>query len=1443
MDPLSVTASVIAILDFSNKIASFIKTALKAGKEKEKFLDTIFSTQDVIENIKQNLDELRSNPKNEPWYVRLGGATHNGHESSLMKLKRTVEDMASMIVIPKKRLKRHISSFKWAMKTKKDFEALLQQADNYTKAVHVIMTSTHTSIGLAHKGMTEKMGEDDRKERDDRERRDMQDWFSQLDFKKRTRDILEQTDPSTRTGKWFLDLPEVRTWQKGDLAMLKCYGGISMGKTVLSAIVVNHLWESRLGVPVLCLYLEYNDPKSTKPRQLLSSLLRQLIQFEQFTVSSKMKEIYKKATGGRSADDNEIIELFQNAVQCFKRVYVVADGLDGDKDCSFWIEKILPTLAPGKLRLLTTSRIVDVMSDYFVKCNICHGTCGLHGTGRDDCVYYQCLDCREKRFDICRLCKEKNEVCGVDPNHNIGNPRYIEMEIRIPTADLKTLVAAEITKMMPLQGGDSPVQHPKRASNQLGEQCQQSHEFMSEVVTAIADNSEGSFRIAELLVASIADLPTKWDFTKALKKLKVRQYDFSEIMDLLYDETVEHRIKQQKPATAALAMKTLAYVSGAHRTLQLKELQHALAVDLDDPNPKHNESAEPDLQVIVKATQGLIKVDRIGRQFIRPDHSILAVYLHKHEDQLKTPGTELARVCLAYLKFDLFAKPCQPLERFKDKERSHSFLGYALEHWGDHVREAGESLKAEAVEYLQNKDRVAAYIQAAWAADTEEREKWDVRRDVHPFHICAWFGMDPLIFTLDPTRRLSLDIPEGTYGQTPLMYACRRGHVATARFLLENGASVNIISERGRTALFEAVIATKRDVVKLLAGSRLVREKLAVNSQNPQMFGRTALMVACRLGYEDIAKLLLEHEDILVNLQESNGWTALSLATSYTPSDPLDSEKHAHLIDLLLAMPGIEINRPENEGRSALLAGIEKNAINSVTIATKLLQNGADPNMADKRGVAPCLRAILTGNFELVQVLLEHPHIDLDCVDEIGRTLMHGAAEHGSREMIELLVERRLLIDVQDKLGMTSLHTASRFNNEEAARTLLSHRANPNIEDNMGRTSSTVASQYGHTQLANIIKDESIHAGISALHLLNVEIQPFWSLVKLHSWQQIIHRLPLDNANTTADAKEPGTNNTALHCMIRDYKEDGPSWEIEREAVFRALLGSGKVDRIARNQDHRTPLHVAAECGNIKAAEILLELPDIEMNLLDRCGYTALTIAQLNWNYPIAMRLIEAGADIKARPMSDPELHMLLFAAIDLDSPVAVGRLIQAGADRMAQDDRGRTADMLALQRGNKKLLSVLRDNRSFVFDVTRFGKKATGKMSVSTEANQVEKSPTNKVAVSTSKVQVQEATKIERRATNTVSVSTIEIQIQEQGNELEPKEVLRSRESETVQGKENVYSQRSFSKVAALLHGVDVPSTNCSVSEYMYQSPSPVDGFPGRTEAWDGIPASRVAG
>jgi hypothetical protein len=115
-------------------------------------------------------------------------------------------------------------------------------------------------------------------------------------------------------------------------------------------------------------------------------------------------------------------------------------------------------------------------------------------------------------------------------------------------------------------------------------------------------------------------------------------------------------------------------------------------------------------------------------------------------------------------------------------------------------------------------------------------------------------------------------------GRTPLMSATAYGHINIVRFLLENGADINIKDTRdGWTALMFSTGFTNEEfeIAKLL-----IENGADVNEISTK-HGGTALMMACKKCHSKIARLLIETPNINLNITSNGGLTALDFANLY----------------------------------------------------------------------------------------------------------------------------------------------------------------------------------------------------------------------------------------------------------------------------------------------------------------------------------------------------------------------------------------------------------------------------------------------------------------------------------------------------------------------------------------------------------------------------------
>lgn len=961
------------------------------------------------------------------------------------------------------------------------------------------------------------------------------------------------------------------------------------------------------------------------------------------SVSAELKTLYHKARK-RSSNPrtDDILRLLGMYVCDYDRVYIVVDALD---ECSFGLELLddMRNIHLGKICLMVTSRTNEnkIIGDA-IECNVCHNYTR---------IYFSCRQC-PKELDICQNCKGRNPC--KEPSHTLREPyNELEMEVRIPGSVLKKFTESELEKEVGYgsQQWDQRRYTSRPGSTTLGRILENNPELKKKIPAVIVEKSQGRFIFARLYMKSL----TKPHLT--LAHIKKILKSFPDRLDELYEANLQRMNQEEDRELAFLVFSRVAF---ARRPLTLRELQHALVLesgqrDFDDESCNEKET-------ILSSTIGFVKIDSGHNPTVRLFSSTLLIYLQKPEVTKKwfpKAELEMASACLTYLNFSVFSKPMNlrdEHEEFEAKIQKYPFIAYASQSWGDHVRFAGPDtgIQDDTVRLLNDHDRMAAYIQAAWYTDRESASSWDVRKGIDRLHACAWFGLSSIIPVLERIDE-NVDVREETYKQTPLMYACRAGHSEVVRQLLNLGASVKAISARGRTPLFEAIEFCRDEVVDLLLSNLDIDLNLI-----PEKIQYTALMLAVEVGHPATVKLLLKRAELNVNKQDPNGQTALFFATRYY--DPPSMERLS-IVDILLQRPEIDLDLPEKTGLSPLHLAVRKELYE---IVGRLLTRGADPMLKDGHGGGTAiLRAIDSGNIAIVELLLKHVgERDLaQCVDDDGRSLLHGACAQGEPKLVRLLKERNLDPNALDRNGLTLLHEASRCGKVEVARILLEELgAEPNIQDNFGRTPFTLAWQYMQTEIMDLLQSDG--KVIIKQSDYSPEKRPLWSLARLGDLDLI--RTTAAKNNERPPETEPGTNNTALHCCI----------DQSHTKVLSLLLQESKIPPDQVNCYLRTPLHLAADRGDLTAVTLLLD-HGADVDLEDKWDGTALSLACSKGHPSISVLLIEkADAQINDLKINTTSLF---FDCVKQGSITATQILLQQDPSLLMQRNQdGLTALQLA---------------------------------------------------------------------------------------------------------------------------------------------------------------------
>jgi len=243
--------------------------------------------------------------------------------------------------------------------------------------------------------------------------------------------------------------------------------------------------------------------------------------------------------------------------------------------------------------------------------------------------------------------------------------------------------------------------------------------------------------------------------------------------------------------------------------------------------------------------------------------------------------------------------------------------------------------------------------------------------------------------------------------------------------------------------------------------------------------GMTALHVATRFGYDDVVAVLLAAPGISINMQINNniGMTALHiaagkgrhsiiqmlLAASGIVVNALDSNNNTALhvaavaspdsAPVLLADPRVAVNHQNRQGHTALhlVAKFGSVEMTKAIMATP----GADITLRNVPGNTPLHIAVLMKQYAVVaQLLSVAPDAIVNIPGEGGATPLHVAAMNGDVALTASIVVCCPFVEVnaRDHLGATPLHHAVKLNNIGVMAALLVHDGiNIHIKDDRQR--------------------------------------------------------------------------------------------------------------------------------------------------------------------------------------------------------------------------------------------------------------------------------------------------------------------------------------------------------------------------------------------------------
>jgi ankyrin repeat protein len=244
-------------------------------------------------------------------------------------------------------------------------------------------------------------------------------------------------------------------------------------------------------------------------------------------------------------------------------------------------------------------------------------------------------------------------------------------------------------------------------------------------------------------------------------------------------------------------------------------------------------------------------------------------------------------------------------------------------------------------------------------------------------------------------------------GRTPLALAVSNGWQRLCDALLARGADVRTRDRRGRTPLFDALLAPeprRESLIKALLRAGADPEVRAANNETP-------LGLALARGHADLQRWL--------------NWSAWKLpcrplraVDTITAASAGDAEAVGKLLEL-----GLPVDAVDGYGATALLHAAGQGHAGAVAL---LLDRGASPTHAAKDGATALSAAVAARQWAVVDLLIQRG-VEIDQRLAGGGTVLMAAAGRGDVEIVRILLAHGAQADAADEHGMRAVHAVAQF--------------------------------------------------------------------------------------------------------------------------------------------------------------------------------------------------------------------------------------------------------------------------------------------------------------------------------------------------------------------------------------------------------------------------------
>ncbi|KFZ08626.1 hypothetical protein V502_09249 [Pseudogymnoascus sp. VKM F-4520 (FW-2644)] len=997
MDPLSVTASIIAIVQLTSVIIGCLNDLKDTSKDRARCAIEISNVSNLLVQLMYRLNEGSSN---DSWYAAVQAlATAKGpidqYRSALEELKSKFTSTASSGL-------RISSALSWKF-GKEEVANTLTRIERLKSLTQIALEMGHFKLSQDIKADTTAITSTVNTIQESQvseQYRVITDWLSSTDFPAQQSDFIGRRQEGT--GEWFVGSPEFTNWLQGTKQDLFCPGIPGAGKTMIAAIAVDHLWKTFQGdnIGVAYIYCNYKRQETQTATDLLAAILKQLVQ-ERPLYREPVTALHKlHASRGTRPSLGEICITLNSVLNNYSKAYIVIDALDECTDSNGTRSELLTTLrslqTKTDTRLMVTSRFVSRIEQAF------------EGSPM--------LEIRASEADVKRF------VAG--QLHRLPMCIQRDHELQAETQDGIVLAVDGIATLKKLPRGSTAL-----------------NEAYDEAIERIDSQLPEESELAKTVLSWI---------TYAMRQLTTKELSHALAVEIGESELDEDNIPNIEDVISVCAgLVTVDEESDVIRLVHYTTQEYFERVR-DNWNPKAQEEiASTCLTYISFETFNTGRCDndadfesRIGQN---PFLDYAARYWGNHAITVQQTIKGLA---LPFL-YNTNQLSCSSQVMFLSKYRHRGYSQHSVKTLaGIHV--TAYFRLAYLLQELAHSDRNKHCIHMD-ARDSEGRT---------PLSWAAARGHEAVVRLLVERNDVIADSKDNN-GQTPLSWAAVVGHEAIVKLLVERDDVVADSKDNyGQTVLLRAAQEGHKEIVELLikrddvvtdsegkdsrtplswaAGRgheaivKLLVDQDDVTADSKDYKGRTPLSWAVGGGYEaavkllverddvvngqeEIVKLLIKRDDVAVDSKDNEGRTPLSLAAE---------DGYEAVVKLLIKRDDVVVDSKDNRGRTPLSWAADWGYV----AVMKLLVDRDDVvvDSKDNKGWTPLSWAAQNRHEEIVKLLIKRDDVVVDSKDNAGQTPLPLAAMRGQEKIVKLLIERDdIVVDSKDNDGHTPLWWAT----------------------------------------------------------------------------------------------------------------------------------------------------------------------------------------------------------------------------------------------------------------------------------------------------------------------------------------------------------------------------------------------------------------------------------